>query len=237
MTAATPATSSTDERRAVLRGLEAWLELPMMVLGLVWLALFVVDVAGWTLPGAATAMTAIWAIFVADFALRLWVADDRVAYLKGSWLTAIALALPALRILRFARAVRALRAARAVRGLRAARLVTSLSRARRSVHGLLGRRHGVGYAAVLTALVVAAGAAAMLAAEQDGPRAFDGYGHALWWTAMLVTTMGSDIWPATAEGRAITLAISIYGFAVFGYLTATIASWFVGKERAARASS
>jgi len=70
----------------------------------------------------------------------------------------------------------------------------------------------------------------MLSFEQE-PHLFEGYGHALWWTAMLLTTMGSEQWPVSAEGRILCLALSIYGFAIFGYIAGTIASWFVGKDR------
>jgi hypothetical protein len=31
--------------------------------------------------------------------------------------------------------------------------------------------------------------------------AFDSYGDALWWTATIITTLGSQYWPATAAGR------------------------------------
>lgn len=34
----------------------------------------------------------------------------------------------------------------------------------------------------------------------------DSYGTALWWTAMILTTMGSDYWPKTAEGRILCVA-------------------------------
>jgi voltage-gated potassium channel len=56
------------------------------------------------------------------------------------------------------------------------------------------------------------------------------YGHALWWTAMLVTSIGSDFWPLTTEGRMLALLLSIYGLAVFGYITASFASYFVGRD-------
>ena len=51
---------------------------------------------------------------------------------------------------------------------------------------------------------------------------------------MLVTTMGSEYWPQTADGRVLCLALAIYGFAVFGYVTAALASFFVGQERSGR---
>ena len=47
---------------------------------------------------------------------------------------------------------------------------------------------------------------------------------------MLLTTMGSEYWPRSAEGRFICLLLSVYAFAVFGYITATLASYFVGDD-------
>jgi len=85
---------------------------------------------------------------------------------------------------------------------------------------------------VLTLLVVGLGAAGMLSFEpasqvQGG---FTSYGDALWWTAMLLTSIGSQYWPVTAEGRVLTVLLSLYGFATFGYITATFASYFVGRD-------
>jgi voltage-gated potassium channel len=59
---------------------------------------------------------------------------------------------------------------------------------------------------------------------------FSNFGDALWWTAMLITTMGTDFWPITIEGRALCLLLAIYGFAMFGYLTASFASFFIGQD-------
>src|SRR3546814_14913868 len=81
----------------------------------------------------------------------------------------------------------------------------------------------------LTLIIVSVGAAGMYAFE-SGDEGFRSYGEALWWTAMLVTSIGSEFWPQTAEGRILCLILSIYGFAIFGYVTATLASLFVGQD-------
>jgi voltage-gated potassium channel len=47
---------------------------------------------------------------------------------------------------------------------------------------------------------------------------------------MLLTSIGSEFWPATTEGRVLTVLLSLYGFATFGYITATFASYFVGRD-------
>lgn len=228
------AATTHDERDSdLLHRLEDALELPMIVLGLVWLALAAAELATVLPPWLDHVTTGIWAVFVADFVLRLWLARDRGGYLRQNWLTLVALGVPALRIFRIARVLRVLRATRAVRGLRLARMVTTFGRAKHSIHRLLARRHALGYVIALTITVAVLGAAGLLAFEQGTTAAFDGYGHALWWTAMLLTTMGSETWPQTVEGRALCLVLAIYGFAVFGYITATIASWLVGRDKAA----
>ncbi|RYD95658.1 MAG: hypothetical protein EOP50_07655 [Sphingobacteriales bacterium] len=53
---------------------------------------------------------------------------------------------------------------------------------------------------------------------------------ALWWAAMRVITAGSDYWPSTPEGRGLAFILSLYGYAVFGYVTATLATFFIGRD-------
>jgi voltage-gated potassium channel len=98
----------------------------------------------------------------------------------------------------------------------------------------LGRR-GLGYVLVLTVFVALLGAGGMLAFEpaSEVNGGFANYGDALWWTGMLLTSLGSEFWPKTAEGRLLCFLLSLYGFAVFGYITASFASFFVGRDAVA----
>jgi voltage-gated potassium channel len=57
------------------------------------------------------------------------------------------------------------------------------------------------------------------------------YWDALWWTAMIMTTIGSDYWPKTAEGRILAFLLSVYAFSIFGYVTAALASFLIGREK------
>jgi len=93
-------------------------------------------------------------------------------------------------------------------------------------------RRKFGYVVGLTLLVIGLGAAGMLNFEpaKEVPGGFHSYGDALWWTAMLLTSIGSQYWPVTTEGRILTVLLSLYGFATFGYITATFASYFVGRD-------
>jgi len=218
-----------NERLGILRQLEDWLEMPMLFLSFVWLALFIYEVI-WTLsPLLEIIGTVIWIIFILDFALKFILAPKKIEYLKSNWLTAFALALPALRVFRVFRVFRILRAARAARGLRLVRLLTSLNRGMRALGASFSRR-GFGYVLALTLIVLFAGSAGMYGFENEVEDGFKNYAGALWWTAMMLTTIGSDYFPRTTEGRVLCFILALYAFAVFGYITATLATFFVERD-------
>ena len=217
------------ERYELLQLLEGWLETPMLVLAFVWLVLLVVELTRGESQLFYLLGTAIWVVFILDFAVKLVLAPDRVAYLKGNWLTAVSLLIPALRLFRVLRAFRLLRLARTGRGLRLVRVVSSLNRGMRALGASLSRR-GFGYVIALTVLVTFAGAAGMFAFENETPGGPSNYFESLWWTAMIMTTMGSQTWPETAEGRVLCLLLALYAFGVFGYVTAALATFFVGRD-------
>jgi voltage-gated potassium channel len=222
-----------EERNEILHQYEDWLEIPMLALSFAWIVLFVVDVVWGLSPILETANTVIWIIFILDFVVRLTLAPHKLDFFKSNWLTAISLLAPGLRLLRIARLARVLRLARVTRGLRLLRVVSSLNRGMRAL-GAAMRRRGFGYVVLLTVIVVLAGSAGILAFESGVPPGEGGvirtYGDALWWTAMALTTMGSDYFPLTPEGRVLGFLIALYAFAVFGYLTATLATFFVGRD-------
>jgi voltage-gated potassium channel len=136
------------------------------------------------------------------------------------------LVVPAFRVVRFARVLRAFRA---TRGLRLIKVVGSLNRGMNALGASLGRR-GFGYVVTLTVVMTLAGAAGMYAFENEVNDGLTSYGEALWWTAMIMTTMGSQYWPHTAEGRVLCVLLALYAFAIFGYVTATLATFFVEHD-------
>ena len=217
------------ERYELLQRLEDWLETPMLILAFVWLALLVGELIWGESLAFEIIGTAIWVIFILNFVVEFILAPRKTAYLKSNWLTAISLLVPALRIFRIFRVVRLLRLTRVGRGLRLFRVVSSLNRGMRALAANLQRR-GFSYVIALTVLVVFAGAAGMYAFESEVPGGLNNYGEALWWTAMVLTTMGSQYWPQTFEGRVLCFFLALYAFAVFGYVTATLATFFVGRD-------
>ena len=214
------------EQYEILEQIEDILDGPVLILGFIWLILLVIELIWELNPFLNTVVYFIWAVFILDFLLRFVLAPRKIRYLKRNWLTALSLAVPALRIARFARV---LRVARAARSLRLVSVVSSVNRGMRSLRKSMQRR-GFGYVALLTLGVTLVGAAGMLTFERGAGSGIETYGQALWWTAMIMTTMGSNAWPVTAEGRLLTFLLSLYAFGVFGYVTATLASFFIGQE-------
>lgn len=219
------------QRQLLLARLKRWLDRPMSVLGLAWLVLLMVDLLHGLPRGLQVLSNAIWVVFIVDFVVEFLLAPRKLAYLRRNWLTALSLLAPALRFLRFARLARGTRALRLAREVRLLRIVSSVNRGLKALGAHMARR-GFPYVLALTLIVTLAGSAGMYAFERNLPdgQGFNDYGTALWWTAMVMTTMGSEYWPRTGEGRVLCLLLALYAFAVFGYVTATLASYFVGRD-------
>lgn len=221
--------SVETERVRLLVQLENALERPMIVLSLVWVALITFELAVGESRGVEIASLVIWAVFGVDFAIKLVIAPRKLRFLKRNWATALSLLLPAFRLARIGRAARALRF---TRGIRFAKILGTLNRGMRALRRSM-RRKGFGYVLTLTLLVMFSGAAGMMAFEREGSNqaVFDSFTGSLWWTAMLMTSLGSEHWPRTGGGRALTLVLAMYSLAVFGYITATLASFFLERDQ------
>lgn len=214
-----------NERSKLLTSIEKVLEGPMIFLGFVWLILLVVELVwGLSKPLEYSSLT-IWVIFIIDFVIKFILAPAKLVFFKKNWLTAISIVIPALRVFRIFRVVRLLRG---LRGIRLIRIVSSLNRSMNSLAATMKRR-AFGYVMMVTLIVTSGGAAGMYALEKT-TRGFETYSMALWWTAMRVITAGNEFNPATPEGRGLALLIAIFGYTIFGYVTATFATFFIGRD-------
>lgn len=213
------------QRKALILRIEQTLEGPMVILGFIWLILLIIELIRGLSDSLQMLSSAIWIIFIIDFLLKFALAPEKLKYLKTNSLTAVSLIIPGLRFIRILRFARLLKV---FRGTRLIKVISSLNRSMKSLNATMQRR-GFGYVMLLSTGVVFAGAAGMFAFENI-PGGLQSYGSALWWTIMLIITIGSDYWPHTAEGRILCVLLSLYGFGVFGYITATLASFFVGRD-------
>ncbi|MEO6207545.1 MAG: ion transporter [Candidatus Limnocylindrales bacterium] len=225
------------ERETLLQQIHEALDGVMVALSAAWIALLVGELVAGSLPRSLElAVWVIWAIFVVDFVLEFVIAPSKGHYLRNHWLSAVSLVLPALRIVRVFAVLRVFRVARVVRSVGLLRILTSVNRGLASLRTTAARR-GLGYVLAATALVILVGGAGMAsfespdayAAERIVAEPLRDYGEALWWTAFAMTT-GATSQPATTEGRLLGWLLSLYGLGIFGYLTAMLASHFIGRE-------
>lgn len=223
-----------DERERLREQLFDLLDPVMTALGLVTAVLLVVEFAADLSPRQAVwvdrAQAAIWAIFTVEFAVQFGLAPRKLHFLRGHWPAAIAVVLPAFR------AFRVLRAARALRSLRLVRLVGGTNRAMQALRAMLRGRQ-FGYLVALTLLIVALGTAGIHVFERDQPEAnIRTVGDALWWASCMVTTINNEKYAVSPEGRVLAVLLRVYAAAIFGLVTANIASYVVGQRQEERAN-
>lgn len=214
-----------DEERSKFVSLwDKWFEIPLIILGFCWLVIIIIELSIGLSPLLENLSFTIWIIFILDFIVRFSIAPYKINYLKSHWITVIALIIPAFRVLRGFVLLKATRSVYLVK------VATSIRRGMQILGSVLGR-HGFGYIIGLTFIIILLGAAGIQALEIK----LENYGDALWWAAMMITTMGTDFWPQTVEGRILCLGLAIYAFAIFGYITATVASFLIEKDKKGKA--
>ena len=217
------------ERWELLDHLQRLLEPVMVALGLAFLILLVIDFADPALSSQQRlwldwAVTVIWVAFVVDFLLRLVIAPSKSSFLRANWLSAASLALP------FLRPLRALQAVRAARSLSLIRLLGGANRGMRVLQRVTAGRT-LAYVGALTVLATLLGAVGVLFFDRSAAGAtIQTFGDALWWSAAMVTTINNEKYAVTAEGRVIAILLRVFAVSVFGFITASIASYLIGRQ-------
>jgi voltage-gated potassium channel len=201
---------------------EAKTEWPLAAVALAFLGLYSVQVLG-HLHGAPERgidriLLALYIIFVADYVVRLSLAENRLRWFFSHLLDLAAVALPF------------------VRPLRVLRLVAVVEVLQRAIGGAI-RGGVIMYSALSSTVLVYAASLAVLDAERSAPNAFiRNFGDAVWWAISTVTTVGyGEFYPVTVVGRTVAVLLMIGGISLIGTITATVASWIV--ERVAQDDS
>ena len=193
-------------------------EWPLVTVALTFLALYSVRVLAKPHGGAEKAVEialwALFAVFIVDYAVRLWLAQPRAKWFFAHLWELPILLLPFLRPLRL---------------LSLAVVINALQRA--VGHTIRGRV--IIYTACGAVAIVYAASLAILDVEGNHPGMspeIDTLGDALWWAMTTVTTVGyGDLKPVSAEGRLVAVALMIAGITLLGSITATLASWIVQR--------
>jgi voltage-gated potassium channel len=202
--------------------LERWDDLtewPLLAIAFAYLVAYSWQVLAPDPPSLLHAvLQGVWAVFLIHYVVSLVLAPDRQRWFLRNLHELLIVALPMFRPLRLLRLLTTLNVLHRVAG--------------RALRGRL-----LIYAAGASVLLVYVAALAMYDIEHQHPEAMiTTFGDAIWWAIVSITTVGyGDLYPVTFTGRAITVALMIYGIALLGIVTATLASWLiqqVGEEAA-----
>lgn len=208
----------------------AWLQPVVVVAAILTLPLTIAEVNGQEGNAFVLADWIVWLVFVVEYAVGFAVSQNRRRYASSAWLglVVVIVSFPLLPSL-FALA----RLARIARLFRLVRLVAFGARAIPALKASLGRR-GLLYVLGLFVLLIVMSGALISVAEPETVHGnmWDG----MWWAIVTATTVGyGDISPATLPGRAIAVALMLFGIGLTATLAASVAAFFVrtdqGSER------
>lgn len=216
--------SSTQvESAAAAEALAARLDRPMGVLGLLFLFVFLgqllVTDPGWSRALGITGWV-FWALFVAEFLLRAYIARFQAAFWRRNWWQVLFLLVPFLRFIRALQAVRLLRVARVAR---VGSIVSAGVRGSRSAGRLLSSR--IGWLAAVTAVVILASSQLLYAFEVQRD-----YSTALY-EAALATVTGSAFSTDDAFSHVLHLVLAVYSVVVFATLAGSLGAYFLRGEQ------
>jgi voltage-gated potassium channel len=215
-------------REELRERLDRYLDVPLALASLALVLLAVIELTGevsgpWE-GRLATLGWVLWGLFFVEFAAKFALAPVKRHYLREHWLDALIVLLPFLKILRLAQVLRASRA------LPTFRLLVFGGRGSQSTLALLKRRR-LGQLAIISAMVMLVGAALGFLLEAGTPGSpIEDFGDALWWSAALVTTIGSELYPVTAAGRILGFVLMIYAIGIFTYFIGSVASVLVAFD-------
>lgn len=212
-----PAIDPGDRRARRLAAWSARTTRPLDLLAMVFLvALFLRwlladrprDVGVWNL--SLYLGYAVWAAFVVDYFVRLALSVPRAVFVRTHKLDLLMVLVPFLRILRVLIVI-----VRSIRRIPTERVAASM----------------VGIAAA----VVTLGALVVWRYESVAPGSnIRTIGQAYWWAIVTTTTVGyGDEYPITWQGRIVASVMMLVGVGLIGTVSASVASWFVGRRDAA----
>ena len=225
----TPPPGEQVERVEAAEVLAARLDRPMGLLGVLFLFVFLGQLLV-TEPGWSRILTmagwGFWAIFVAEFVLRAYIAGFQAAFWRRNWWQVIFLLVPFLRFVRALQAVRLLRVARVAR---VGGILSAGVRGSRSAGRLLSSR--IGWLAAVTVVVILAASQLLYAFESH-----TSYGDALYEVAMATVT-GAGITTEDPFSKGVQLVLAVYSVGVFATLAGSLGAFYLrGEEPATTAS-
>lgn len=217
-TAAVPGTGRVRRAEQLARRLDK----PMGVLGIIFLFVVLGQLVAKE-PATVNAFTIagwlFWAVFVAEFLLRAYIAGFSKGFWRKNWWQVVFLLVP---FLRFFRALQALRLIRIARLARYGSILSAGVRGSRSAGRLLTSR--IGWLTAITAVVILATSQLLYATGEHSS-----YAQSLYESAMAAIT-GDGITGTSTLSRILQVLLAIYSVAVFATLADTLGVFFLRKK-------
>lgn len=220
--------SSDDVLRYRLANASVGYQIFMLVLCVYSLGILAFQAAKPTDPATVIILEyadfAVCTVFLMDFLVSLFRAENRLKYLvTWGWLDLLS-SIPTMDLARWGRAARILRVFRVLRGLRATKLLANLLVKDRAKNTALA-------AALLAVVTLTFGSIAILHFESGSDANITTADNALWWAFATIATVGyGDLYPTTSEGRFVAALLMATGVGLAGTFAGVLASWFVGED-------
>jgi voltage-gated potassium channel len=208
-----------ERREQLRREVRDYLNLPVVLAALLIVLLAYPWLSGhpsrvWRGAPVAVLFT-IWALLLLEFAVKFALAPNKIAYVRRHWWGLLIALVPVVGIVRLAIAIRQLASQDSVA----------------APHLAILRRRGLDKLALISVLVTFIGATLALLFENGAHgTTITSWGVAVYWSAALITTVASQLYPVTPGGQAVSLALMIYSVAFFTYLTSSLASALIGGD-------
>lgn len=210
-------------RLEAAEALAARLDRPMGLLGVLFLFVLLGQLLV-TEPGWSRVLTitgwGFWAVFVAEFLLRAYIAGFQATFWRRNWWQVIFLLVPFLRFVRALQAVRLLRVARVAR---VGSILSAGVRGSRSAGRLLSSR--IGWLAAVTVVVILAASQLLYAFESQSS-----YGAALYEAAMATVT-GTGITTEDPFSKGVQLVLAVYSVGVFATLAGSLGAFYLRGDQ------
>jgi voltage-gated potassium channel len=191
-------------------------EWPLAAAALIFLALFSVQVLASPHGREAHVLWLVswivWGVFILDYLVRLYLAENRWRWFVRHLLDFAIVALPL------------------VRPLRLLRLLVLIEVLQKAI-GDAFRGRIVVYTVSGVLLLIYTASLAVFDRERYLPGAtINSFGKAVWWSITTVTTIGyGDVYPVTFTGRVIAVMLMVGGISLVGVVTAALASWIIQR--------
>jgi voltage-gated potassium channel len=214
-------------RERTRRRVGEYLDLPASLAAVLIVMLVLLQLSGRVQPAwqnpSAVVLWLVWALFIAEFVLKVALAPDKHAYLTSHGRQLLEALVPVVAIVRLVGPLRNLLIA-------LIHLILPTSPAVNPYIAALKKRK-LGQLAMVSAMVILIGATVEYFFEAGAPGAsITSFGAAVWWSAATATTVANQLYPVTPGGEVVGFVIMVYAVCVFGYLASSLASVLVAGD-------